>query len=84
MLEKLDRVFSTMDWETLYPDAFLLAMSTGPSDHCPLVLNLSPHLHRGRRFHFQSFWTKVDDFLDVVQEAWMAQSDVPNPFKRLD
>jgi hypothetical protein len=34
-LEKLDRVFSTMDWEMLYPDAFLSAMSTGPSDHCP-------------------------------------------------
>jgi hypothetical protein len=26
-LEKLDRVFSTVDWETLYPDAFLSAMS---------------------------------------------------------
>jgi hypothetical protein len=25
-LEKLDRVFSTMDWEELYPDAFLSAM----------------------------------------------------------
>jgi hypothetical protein len=47
MLEKLDRVFLTMDWETLYPDAFLSAMSMGPSDHCPLVLNLSPDLHRG-------------------------------------
>jgi hypothetical protein len=73
-----------VDWETLYPDAFLSAMSTGPSDHCPLVLNLSPDLHRGQRFQFQSFWTKVDGFLDVVQEAWTAQSDEPNPFKRLD
>jgi hypothetical protein len=49
-LEKLDRVFSTVDWEILYLDAFLSAMSTRPSDHCPLVLNLSPDLHRGRRF----------------------------------
>jgi hypothetical protein len=83
-LEKLDRVFSTVDWETLYPNAFLLAMSIGPSDHCPLVLNLSLDLHRGRRFQFQSFWTKVDGFLDVVQGAWTTQPDEPNPFKRLD
>jgi hypothetical protein len=46
-LEKLDRVFSTVDWEELYLDAFLSAMSIGPSDHCPLVLSLSPDLHRG-------------------------------------
>jgi hypothetical protein len=51
-LEKLDRVFSTVDWEELYPDAFLSAMSTGPSDHYPLVLKLSPDLHRGGRFQF--------------------------------
>jgi hypothetical protein len=51
-LEKLDRVFLTVDWDTLYPDAFLSAMSTGPSDHCPLVLSLAPDLHRGRRFQF--------------------------------
>jgi hypothetical protein len=83
-LEKLDRVFSTVDWEELYPDAFLSAMSTGPSDHCPLVLSLSPDLHRGRRFQFQSFWPKVDGFLEVVQGAWMSQPEEPNPFKRLD
>jgi hypothetical protein len=83
-LEKLDRVFSTVDCETLYPDAFLSAMSTGPSDHCPLVLKFLPDLHRGRRFQFQSFWTKVDGFLDVVQEAWTTEPDEPNPFKRLD
>jgi hypothetical protein len=51
-LEKLDRVFSTVEWDALYPDAFLSAMSTGPSDHCPLVLNLSPDLFHGRRFQF--------------------------------
>jgi hypothetical protein len=44
-LEKLDRVFSTVDWEELFPDAFLTTMSSGPSDHCPLVLSLAPDLH---------------------------------------
>jgi hypothetical protein len=83
-LEKLDRVFSTVDWEELFPDAFLSAMSSGPSDHCPLVLNLAPDLLRGRRFQFQSFWPKMDGFLDVVREVWTAQDADSNPFKTLD
>jgi hypothetical protein len=65
-MEKLDKVFSTMDWEDLFPDAFLSAMSSGPSNHCLLVLSLTPDLQRSRKFQFQSFWPKVDGFLEVV------------------
>ncbi|XP_071679920.1 uncharacterized protein [Lolium perenne] len=83
-LEKLDRVFTTVDWEDLFPDAFLSALSSGPSDHCPLVLSLALDLHRGRRFQFQSFWPKVDGFLQVVREVSTTQPCEPNPFKRLD
>jgi hypothetical protein len=83
-LEKLDRVFSTVDWEELYPDAFLSAMSTWPLDHCPLVMSLSPDLHQGRRFQFESFWPKVDGFLEVVQGVWTSLPEEPNPFKRID
>jgi hypothetical protein len=43
-LEKLDRAFSSVNWVDIYPDAFLSAMSTGPSDHCPLVLSLALNL----------------------------------------
>jgi hypothetical protein len=83
-LEKLERVFSTVDWEDLFPDVFLSAMSSSPSDHYPLVLSLAPGLHRGHRFQFQSVWPKMDGFLDVVQEVWTAQAPDPNPFKVLD
>ena len=51
-MEKLDRVFSTVDWEERFPDAFLSANSSGPSDHCPLVLSLAPDLHVGVDFSF--------------------------------
>ena len=54
-MEKLDRVFSTVDWEERFPDAFLLANSSGPSDHYPLVLILASDLQMGRRFQFQSY-----------------------------
>jgi hypothetical protein len=76
-LERLDRVFSTIDWEEQFPGALLTATSSGPSDHCPLILSLAPDLLRGRRFQFQSFWPKMDGFLDVVQEVWQHNRGSP-------
>jgi endonuclease/exonuclease/phosphatase family metal-dependent hydrolase len=49
-LERLDRVFSTVDWQEQFPDALLTATSNGPSDHCPQILSLAPDLLRGCRF----------------------------------
>lgn len=83
-LEKLDRVFASVDWESSYPDSFLSALSTATSDHSPLLLSLEAQLLRGRRFIFQSFWPKVDGFMDVVQESWNAGPAIGNPFKRVD
>ncbi|XP_073367887.1 uncharacterized protein [Aegilops tauschii subsp. strangulata] len=41
-------------------------------------------LHYKRRFRFEKFWTKLDGFLDVVKEAWVCDSDITDPFHRLD
>ncbi|KQK00265.2 hypothetical protein BRADI_3g48665v3, partial [Brachypodium distachyon] len=39
-LERLDRVFTSVDWEGMFPAAFLSALSTDTSDHAPLLLEL--------------------------------------------
>jgi hypothetical protein len=49
-LERLDRVFSTIDWEEQFPGALLTATSSGPSDHCPLILSLAPVFFEGVDF----------------------------------
>ena len=35
----------------------------------------------GARFHFQSFWPKVEGFAEVVEEVWNSVPPNPNPFK---
>ena len=65
-MEKLDQVFASIDWEITYPSSLLSAMSSSVSDHCPLILNLAVEMKKGRRFHFESFWPKVEGFLDTV------------------
>jgi hypothetical protein len=39
-LERLDRVFSTVDWVVIFPSSFLTLLSSSTSDHSPLLLGL--------------------------------------------
>lgn len=83
-LEKIDHVFSMVSWEELYPSCFLTALGTVVSDHCPLFLDLNAELEFGRRFKFEAFWTKMEDFIDTVVAAWGSIPSTGNPFKVLD
>lgn len=83
-LEKIDHIFSMVDWEGIYPSYFISALGTVVSDHCPLLLDLDSVLGVGRRFQFEAFWTKADGFMDVVVEAWASVPTVGNPFQVLD
>lgn len=69
-LVKLDRVLCTNDWEDIYPECLLQSHATQLSDHCPLIIGLKDGSKTKKRFHFESFWTKLDGFQDVVTESW--------------
>jgi hypothetical protein len=71
-LVRLDRAFCCMDWEGIFPDSVLQSTAAGVSDHCPLILGLKVSTNGKRRFHFESFWTKVPGFLDAVKLIWEA------------
>jgi len=63
-------VLCTTDWEDLYPNCILQSHATEMSDHCPLVLGLKVGVKGRRRFHFESFWTRLPGFLDMVKSSW--------------
>lgn len=68
-LVRLDRAFCMADWETIFPDYALHSTTAGVSDHRPLTQNLCGRSRGKRRFHFESFWTRLDSFLETVQRA---------------
>ena len=72
-LVKLDRVLCTNDWDDIYPESVLQTHATEMSDHCQLVLGLREGILGKKRFHFESFWTKLDGFLETVQHSWEQQ-----------
>lgn len=61
-----------MEWEGIFPDLVLQTAAAGVSDHCPLILGLNQCAPGRRRFHFESFWPKIPDFYDAVQQNWDA------------
>lgn len=83
-LEKLDRVLVSIDWEVLFPNCYLQALSSSISDHAPLLLTTNCFFWANRRFLFESFWTKLEGYLDVVKEAWTCPINFSDPIRRLD
>ena len=69
-LVRLDRVFCTADWDDDFPNCVLQSSASLISDHCPLLLGLNELTQGKRRFHFESFWTRLEGFLEVVECSW--------------
>lgn len=48
------------------PKNLLTVLGSAVWDHCPLLVDLDAKLDMGRRFKFESFWPKVEGFVDTV------------------
>ncbi|KAL6615247.1 hypothetical protein ACP70R_037517 [Stipagrostis hirtigluma subsp. patula] len=82
-LIKLDRVLCTTDWEAFFSECILQSQATEISDHCPLLLGLKDGIRSKRRFHFESFWTKLPGFLEVVSDSWNLPIQASCPMERI-
>lgn len=82
-LIRLDRVFVSSDWDNLFPDCLLQSVASLISDHCPLRLGLLECTQGKRRFHFESYWPKLDCFLEKVQRSWNLPVQATCPLQRL-
>jgi hypothetical protein len=71
-MTRIDRFLATTEWHQLFPSADLQAIGTMTSDHCPLIMQGRSSFPFFRGFRFESFWTKINGFKEVVQHAWNA------------
>lgn len=56
-LVRLDRAFCNREWDDIFPDITMQALSISLSDHCPLFLCNIQQPHRRAAFKFENFWT---------------------------
>jgi hypothetical protein len=82
-LVRLDRFFYSRDWEDLFPDCLMQSSSSSISDHCPLVVGLHEFTQGKRRFHFESFWTKLEGFMTEVENSWCQPIVAVCPLQRM-
>jgi hypothetical protein len=82
-LVKLDRVLCTNNWEEIYMESVLQTLATEMSDHCPLILGLREGILGKKCFHFESFWKRLDGFLESVQQSWDEHVQDCSPFLRV-
>ena len=75
-LVKLDRVSCS--------NCLLQSMASHDSDHCPLLLGLQDSKLVRPRFHFESYWPRLDGFEEVVSSAWASVPAGRCPFLSLD
>jgi hypothetical protein len=83
-LERIDRVFISKQWDTIFPDCELHSLPSLCSDHAPLLLSLDSGHHAKKRFYFRSFWLRLPGFLEVAQQAWHCPLGTVSPFCKLD
>jgi hypothetical protein len=69
MLERIDIWFCSMDWDYIFHDASLNALSSLLSDHCLILLSLAVRVRAQRCFCFERFWSKVEIFLVAVDTS---------------
>lgn len=71
LLEKLDRVLVTKEWEDCFPNAIVKKLPRDISDHNPLILSMgSCNTPRHIQFRFERSWISNPDFLPAVRKIW--------------
>ena len=81
---KIDRAFCTPDWDILFGSAYMAALSSSSSDHAPLFLVGCEQRELNTSFHFEAYWLKFPEFLEVASESWNRPIRGSNPFAKIN
>lgn len=70
LLEKLDWVFTSVDWSITYPATSVTTLARPISDHIPYLIKMDSHIPMSSIFRFENYWIDFPGFYDVVKLHW--------------
>lgn len=72
LMERLDRIFFNEQWTGLFEATRVTNLPRVSSDHGPILVRSkrSTAPTKGRAFHFQNMWTRLEGFVELVQNCW--------------
>ncbi|KAK9026201.1 hypothetical protein V6N11_039046 [Hibiscus sabdariffa] len=79
ILEKLDRVVSSMEWNFLFPKAISIIDIAIASDHSPIILLTNGVVKKAKKdFKFESRWLLEEECSQVIKEEWENRENGPS------
>jgi hypothetical protein len=84
VLEKLDRVLASKEWEDIFPSAIVSKLPREISYHNPLILSsgcCKPQKHL--QFKFKSSWLINPEFISAVKRIWEKPCRAPTTLDRI-
>ena len=84
VLEKLERILVSRDWESIFPNSLVKRLPREISYHSPLILSSGPcktikHLE----FKFELSWFSNPDFLPFVEKIWKKHCNASSTLDRI-
>lgn len=80
--QRLDRGLATMEWHNLYPNTKIRHVALEGSDHAMLSLSTeNVKAWRGRKFNYDSRWSKSEECRDLMVGDWKARLGEPHAFR---
>ncbi|KAK8999419.1 hypothetical protein V6N11_070586 [Hibiscus sabdariffa] len=79
ILEKLDRVVSSLEWNFMFPKAISFIDIAIASDHSPIILLTNGVVKNTKKdFKFESIWLMENECSRVIQEEWENKENGPS------
>ncbi|KAK9006996.1 hypothetical protein V6N11_019324 [Hibiscus sabdariffa] len=79
ILEKLDRILSSLEWSFLFPKAISIINVAIASDHSPIILLVNGVAKKSKKyFKFESRWLIEKECSQVVKDEWENKENGPS------
>jgi hypothetical protein len=83
-LEGIGCVFTFLEWCDLFPSHRMRSLSSGCSDHGPLLDHTNINSIAKKCSHLESIWPKFLGYLEAVEAGWQCQVHNADTFRMLD
>ncbi|XP_026443846.1 uncharacterized protein LOC113343999 [Papaver somniferum] len=75
ILERLDRVLTSFDWNAIYPNVVVYHLNVVGSDHCPIMLLTSKKSSNTKKtFRFNKAWFRDTTCHDLIKPEWKSNT----------
>lgn len=69
-LSKIDQIFISSEWQSMFPLISLQALSMVVSDHVPLLLTFRHHHTKPRTRRLENYWFQYSEAHQIIQTIW--------------